>query len=237
MHNFKHLINKPTRVTETSASCIDHIFVNKSEKVSQSGVIESGISDHFITFCTRKINNEILNKHNTVSARSMKNYSSEVFIEKLKEVNWENVFRCSNVNDAWDSFKTMFLEVIDNIAPVKEIRVKGRTEPWMTSDILEMIYERDQILTLANKNKSIIELRKHFNVVRNKVSDKIREAKANYFSNKVEENKNDPKSLWKQFKSLGYSNKTKEKSRIVIEIDNEKSFDPKKVAQFMCIFY
>ena len=237
LHNFKQLINKPTRVTETSASCIDHIFVNKSEKVSQSGVIESGISDHFITFCTRKINNEILNKHNTVMARSMKNYCSEVFIEKLKEVNWENVFRCSNVNDAWDSFKTMFLEVIDNIAPVKEIRVKGRTEPWMTSDILEMIYERDQILTLANKNKSIIELRKHFNVVRNKVSDKIREAKSNYFSNKVEENKNDPKSLWKQFKSLGYSNKTKEKSRIVIEIDNEKSFDPKKVAQFMCNFF
>ena len=144
-------------------------------------------------------------------ARSKKNYSSEVFIEKLKEVNWENVFRCSNVNDAWDSFKTMFLEVIDNIAPVKEIRVKGRTEPWMTSDILEMIYERDQILTLANKNKSIIELRKHFNVVRNKVSDKIREAKANYFSDKVEEHKNNPKLLWKQFKSLGYSSKNKEK--------------------------
>ena len=74
-------------------------------------------------------------------------------------------------------------------------------------------------------------------MIRNKVSDKIREAKANYFSNKVEENKNDPKSLWKQFKSLGYSNKTKEKSRIVIEIDNEKSFDPKKVAQFMCNFF
>jgi hypothetical protein len=135
LHNFKQLIKKPTRVTDTSSSCIDHIFVNKSEKVCQSGVIESGISDHFITFCTRKINNEILNKHNTVNARSMKNYCSEIFIEKLKELNWDNVFICSNVNDAWDSFKTIFLQIIDDIAPVNEIRIKGRTEQWMTSDI------------------------------------------------------------------------------------------------------
>merc|ERR1711989_194276 len=49
--------------------------------------------------------------------------------------------------------------------------------------------------------------------------------------------KSNPKSLWKQFKSLGYSNKNKEKSRIVLEIDNEKCFDPKKVAQHTCNFF
>ena len=108
LHNFKQLIKKPTRVTETSASCIDHIFVNKSEKVCEAGVIESGISDHFITYCTRKFNNRIINKHNTVKARSMKNYCSEIFIDKLKELDWANVFICSNVNDAWGSFKTIF---------------------------------------------------------------------------------------------------------------------------------
>ena len=46
LHNFKQLIKEPTRVTDTSSTCIDHIFVNKSEKVCQAGVIESGISDH-----------------------------------------------------------------------------------------------------------------------------------------------------------------------------------------------
>ena len=73
--------------------------------------------------------------------------------------------------------------------------------------------------------------------MRNRVNDKVKEAKANYFSDKVEEHKSSPKSLWKQFKSLGYSNKNKEKSRIVLEIDNEKCFDPKKVAQHMCNFF
>ena len=133
-------------------------------------------------------------------------------------------------------YHQLFLKLIDDIAPVKEVRIKVRTEEWMTSDILELIYERDKILTLANKNKSIKELRKQYNELRNKVNDKVKEAKANYFSNKVEEHKKNPKSLWKQFKSLGYSNKNKEKSRIVLEIENEKCFDPKKVAQHMCNF-
>ena len=167
----------------------------------------------------------------------MKNYCREIFTNKLKELDWEDVYLCSNVNDAWVCFKQMFLSIIDDIAPVKEVRIKVRTEEWMTSDILELIYERDKILTLANKNKSIKELRKHYNELRNKVNDKVREAKAEFFANKVEEHKNNPKSLWKQFKSLGYSNKNKEKSRIVLEIENEKCFDPKKVAQHMCNFF
>ena len=37
----------------------------------------------------------------------------------------------------------------------------------------------------------------------NKVIDKVGEAKNNHFSDKVEENENNPKSLWKQFNSLG----------------------------------
>ena len=32
-----------------------------------------------------------------------------LLIRKLKELYWENVYLCSNVNDAWVCFKQMFL--------------------------------------------------------------------------------------------------------------------------------
>ena len=38
------------------------------------------------------------------------------------------------------------MDVMDKIAPVKEVRVKQRTEPWMSSEILHMISERDAAL-------------------------------------------------------------------------------------------
>ena len=37
-----------------------------------------------------------------------------------------------------------FLGVFDELAPVKEIRIKQRTEPWMNADILELITLRDK---------------------------------------------------------------------------------------------
>ena len=44
--NFKQIIDKATRVTETTATLLDHIYTNNSENTCQSGVIEMGISDH-----------------------------------------------------------------------------------------------------------------------------------------------------------------------------------------------
>jgi len=39
-------------------------------------------------------------------------------------------------------FKTIFLSVLDSIAPVKQIKVKQRSEPWINSEVLQCIQER-----------------------------------------------------------------------------------------------
>ena len=79
-----------------------------------------------------------------------------------------------------------------------------------------------KILTKSNSNKKDNDLRKLYNTLRNKVTKMIRKTKADHFQNKVEEHKDKPSPLWKQLQTIGYSNKSKEKSRIVLEIDNEK---------------
>ena len=45
IHSLKKLITCPTRVT-CSTSTLDHILTNSTEKVFQSGIIDSGISDY-----------------------------------------------------------------------------------------------------------------------------------------------------------------------------------------------
>ena len=45
------VINKPTRVTKTSASCIDHIYINSYFNHDiMSGIIKTDLSDHFPIF-------------------------------------------------------------------------------------------------------------------------------------------------------------------------------------------
>ena len=52
--NLKQLISCPTRITCSSSTIIDHILASYPDRVSQKGIIDIGISDHQLIFCTRK---------------------------------------------------------------------------------------------------------------------------------------------------------------------------------------
>ena len=79
------VIVEPTRITPKSRTIIDLILVSDPAKISQSGVIEIGVSDHFLTYCTRKITKVLYQKHNNVKIRSLKNYNKETFEQRLKD--------------------------------------------------------------------------------------------------------------------------------------------------------
>ena len=55
LYQLFQLIEEPTRITMKSSSLIDHVVTNTPEKISHSGVIHTGISDHSIIFAIRKI--------------------------------------------------------------------------------------------------------------------------------------------------------------------------------------
>ncbi len=69
LNNYKQIITTPTRATENTANILDHIICNRDDKISHSGVIETGISDHFMTYCTRKHQRHRIGKHKTIKVR------------------------------------------------------------------------------------------------------------------------------------------------------------------------
>ena len=81
--SLKQVITCPTCVTCNTSSLIDHVLTNSSEKIFQSGIIDCGMSDHQLIFCTRKVKWAKSNKHNNVFLRSLKHYTVNVFVKKL----------------------------------------------------------------------------------------------------------------------------------------------------------
>ena len=69
----------------------------------------------------------------------MKNYSKELFLEKLNETEFPEYSTFQNINEAYSDIITKLLVVIDKIAPIKEIRVKGNSKSWFDGDISERI--------------------------------------------------------------------------------------------------
>ena len=133
-------------------------------------------------------------------------------------------------------FRTSFMNILDEVAPVKEIRVKQRTEPWMTNDILEMLKERDRALYTFRKS-GLTEDYKKFCSFRNKLQRDIKVAKSNYFSDMIEQDKDNPKKLWQHLKDIGLRNKGKDSGNICLCIDGEICHDSKPVANHFNYFF
>ena len=55
LYQLSQLIDDATRVTMKTTSLIDHVATNTPEKISDSGVIHTGTSDHSLVFNIRKM--------------------------------------------------------------------------------------------------------------------------------------------------------------------------------------
>ena len=148
--DLKQIITEPTRITDTSETAIDSICTSDVGNVSQSGVLPCKLSDHNVIFCTRKLMKCQFKGHNNVQLRIMKGYDKDVFVDKLSRLDWAKVTSLTNVNDSWK----MFLQIQDSVAPVKNVRLKQRTEQWFTGDILRSISVRDKAWKQYRKQKT-----------------------------------------------------------------------------------
>jgi hypothetical protein len=84
--------------------------------------------------------------------------------------------------------------VIDDIAPVKQTRIKQRTEPCIDSDILSVINERDKAFNKYKCDRNCDDY-DSFKTLKNKVQYLVAKAKKEYFTDTLEENKDDSTSL------------------------------------------
>ena len=139
----KQLIKSPTRITCNTSSLIDHVLTNAENKVSQSGMLDTGLSDHQMIFCTRKLSKIKNDSTKYLSFRSMKKYTKELFIESLKAVNFPNYENFQDTNSAYSDFLSKLIIVINSIAPIKQSKVKNRSQEWFDGEIAEKnLYQR-----------------------------------------------------------------------------------------------
>ena len=231
------LIDEPTRITPTSSSLIDHIFTNVIELIADSGVIPSGFSDHLITFCSRRCSKESVSNSNVRYVRSLKNYSRFTFLNELRKIDWSLILSSADVNFCLQEFNRLFRKAIDSVAPLKEIRVRNKVNPWMNADILSSIRKRNSLFSRFKRDRSDTVLYKEYCHVRNKVQRDIKLAKETFFKNGVERNRGNSGKLWGHLKSLGFSKKASGSSSIVLEQNGLKIHDSLSVAQIFNRFY
>ena len=197
---------------------IDHI-TNSSEKIFQSGIIDCGMSDHQLIFCTRKVKRAKFNKHNNVFLRSLKHYTVNVFVEKLQKFYFSNYERFSCINAAYTDFLTKLMKVVNEIAPSKEIRIKNNTQEWFDGEIAELIHACKKLFLKFKMSKLHID-EENYKKVKYQVQNPIRKKKREFYETNLRQKINKPKELWKTLGSMGLPSKAVTASNICLKDKN-----------------
>ena len=204
--------------------------------VSQSGVLDVGISDHQLIFCTRKKQKLKLNQHKTIKTRNFKNYTADKYCDHLKEAAFPNYSDFDDVYKAFSNFSEKILNVVDGIAPYREFRVKGKSEDWFDGKIMERIKNCDKLLAKYKKSKLQVD-HEIYREAKIKTSQVIMSKKVSYFKQKIVENTGNSKKIWKTLNSLGLPSKKGSESNICLKKGGEIHFDPKINAGIFKDFY
>ena len=150
--NMVPCITKPTRITKSSATLIDNIFVplNLVPNVSSYIVIED-MSDHLPIIL--KIRNVQLakKKQTVIESRDLRPKNVERLKESINNCDWQGLLsnviprndqtknvipQNVSVNDMFNRFHNKILDLLDTHVPVKKRTVnskKFRKEPWLTN--------------------------------------------------------------------------------------------------------
>ena len=221
------LINEPTRVTKDSKTLIDHIYTTNEENIRSVKVEKICVSDHYAIFCNRSshISPDKANQHQTITYRSFKNFVESNFLNDLNSVPWEIIESFDDVDDIVSAWMTLFTETLDKHAPIKSHRIKRKYQPdWLTPEILDLIKDRNKSKLNGNMEG--------YKILRNKVTAMIDIAKKETYQCKIEEGKNDPRSIWKIFNEVGMKNKEDDNaSNFKIKVEDDVITKDSEVAE------
>ena len=143
------IIREPTRVTNTSETLIDHIYVSDDLPILYSSPIKYSISDHYPVFAVFKMTNIDHNKndgrHKTITYRRYKNFNPETFLLDLQSTAWLTLYARNITMDQYlQRFISTFTKIIDKHLPLVTKHIKRPQQPeWITNNILLAIYKRE----------------------------------------------------------------------------------------------
>ena len=104
-------------------------------------------------------------------------------------------------DDKVEVFNTLLLDVLNQHAPLKTVRIKKKPAPWITTSIRNEMDVCNKLFKIFKKNRLTVSW-EAFKVQRNRVTSLQRKAKKQYFHRLLKNNVH-PSTLWNTLKAAG----------------------------------
>ncbi len=203
--NLDQVIKHPTRITNNSATCIDHIFVNNHALFAHRGTLSPGLSNHDLTFIVRKRAKNRKAKV-TIRIRCYRHFDQDSFSRDINQTDWSVVTTATDLDTAASCFNIIFGALVDKHMPWKKIRVRANNAPWISNEYLSLVDAHEYHAREYRKCPCEFHLNRKLDskTTAHRVKNRL---KREYVKTSLNRYKNDSKKLWKEIRQFWPSNK------------------------------
>ena len=197
LHIFDYLnvIKSPTRITKNSTSLLDLVIASPNLNCLKSGSIDLGISDHHLVYGVFA-----LTKSKPTPKIAFVKYYKSFDLNELKadmaRAPWHIIGALEGIDKSVFLWESMFKSILDNHIKKRMVKIRGKSLPWMNTEIRKAMNRRYKYLREAHVNPGNNELWCRYKQQRNKVRAMLRKAEVAYWLN-LFENANSPGDFWK----------------------------------------
>ena len=208
-HGFLPVITKPTRVTSSSATLIDHIYTNNISSPADAGIIVTDVADHFGVFYLQQFKSTGTQKNTLRQIRYYSEANINKFKNYLQETDFSHILNIDCAENAYDQFMELYRMAFEKAFPLRSVKVHKKyikKDPWITSGLLTSSRQKAKLFSkkLNNPSEHNINAFKIYNNIFNKLK---RNMKRLYYKSKLDENKLDMKKTWSILKqAIGKQN-------------------------------
>ena len=123
-YSFSSLINRPTRITEISATLIDNIFVNCCDlDRSFQCILVTDISDHLpIVFTDENSVTDCFECY--IWKRNMSQRNRQAFYNAIASFDWSEIYHETDMQKAYSVFHSNFLRLYNINFPKQKLKLK-----------------------------------------------------------------------------------------------------------------
>ena len=225
-NSFVPCILLPSRVTKSTSTLIDNIFLYQTKiKENQSilsGNIYSDISDHLpnithLSFPGKK------SPPNRPHIRLINSSRKSKFNKVISETNWSSIYKTDDPNKGFSIFYDKYSHAFNQCFPLKKLsRKRAKDKPWMTKGIRKSRTHRNNLYKKALAGKIDFNTHKAY---RNQLRKHMRRAESNYHLNIFNNRQNSIKDMWKHMGKILNPSKIKTKTLIKKLILNNRNIE------------
>ena len=199
----RNMISKPTRITKTTETVIDHIITNLPNETIHSGILIGDVADHLPIFALCSLSPSRKTSPEDVYYRSITSAKKDTFIDTFRnEV--ASLHFDDNVDP--DLYLQKVVEAvtksIDSVFPMvkrSKKHIKRFRKPWMTQGILNSIRTKHRLYHKYLKSKDEASYN-NYKTYLNRLTRVKEQAQDFHYQSDFAECSGDPKMTWKKNK-------------------------------------